>query len=98
MTPVTKFDVVFRIFWVVSFIIACGFAANFIMNVYEKWTNSPVIMSLAPDSTNLSSIPFPAITICNMNNVRKSVAMSILERYDSHRLKIHTYRVKNRFK
>ncbi|XP_054274391.1 pickpocket protein 28-like isoform X2 [Macrosteles quadrilineatus] len=69
-----------RLFWIVSFALACIFATNFISNVYYKWTHSPVILSLSPEPTPLSAIPFPAITICNMNNAKKSVALDIQRR------------------
>lgn len=34
------------------------------MNVYEKWDQSPVIVSFAEKSTPVWEIPFPAVTIC----------------------------------
>ncbi|KAG8258302.1 hypothetical protein J6590_032230 [Homalodisca vitripennis] len=68
-----------KTFWIVAFILAVVTAAYFISNLYDKWSNSPVIMSLSPKATSLTTIPFPAITICNMNNAKKSLASSILE-------------------
>lgn len=65
----------------VSFIAAVAFATNFINNIYYKWINSPVILSLSPEATPINTIPFPAITICNMNNAKRSVALDILNRY-----------------
>lgn len=54
-------------------------AGYFITNIFQKWTDMPVIMSLSPTATILRAIPFPAVTICNMNNVRRSVAEGILK-------------------
>nr|XP_018912386.1 PREDICTED: pickpocket protein 28-like [Bemisia tabaci] len=68
-----------RLFWIVSFLLAVITAAYFITNLVTKWNEMPVIVSLSPTSTPLTSIPFPAVTVCNMNNVRKSVAEEILK-------------------
>ncbi|ENN71763.1 hypothetical protein YQE_11583, partial [Dendroctonus ponderosae] len=67
-----------RIFWFISFSFAIGFAAYYISNIYEKWKSSPVITSFSPFDADLSSIPFPAITICNMNQAKKNEAERIL--------------------
>ncbi|XP_050440957.1 pickpocket protein 28-like isoform X2 [Adelges cooleyi] len=68
-----------RGFWIISFCLAVITAVYFIFNLVHKWNDMPVIISLSPKATQLTSIPFPAITICNMNNARKSVAQLIME-------------------
>lgn len=45
----------------------------FISNVYSKWSASPIIITLNALATSIEDIPFPAVTICNMNQARKSV-------------------------
>lgn len=55
-----------------------GFAAYFISNIYDKWVYTPVIVGINPTFQSISNIPFPAITICNMNQARKSEAEKIL--------------------
>lgn len=57
---------------------AIGFAAYYITNIYDKWKTSPVIISFSPFDADLSSIPFPAVTICNMNQAKKDEAEKIL--------------------
>lgn len=52
-------------------------AAYFISNVYEKWDASPVIIGQNAVATPINEIPFPAVTICNMNQARKSVVQKI---------------------
>lgn len=59
----------FAIVFVVSF--------YFITNVWEKWSLSPIIIGLNPVATQLKDIPFPAVTICNMNQANKTIAHSI---------------------
>lgn len=66
-----------RFFWLAAFISSVICAAFFILNVYAKWRQSPMIVSINPENMPLMSLPFPAITICNVNQAKKSVA----ERY-----------------
>lgn len=70
---------VLRCFWIISFGLAVITAIYFIANLIHKWQDMPVIISLSPKATQLTNIPFPAITICNMNNARKSAAQNILD-------------------
>ncbi|KAF4525076.1 hypothetical protein B566_EDAN001990 [Ephemera danica] len=50
-----------------------------IAQLYHKWDQNPVIVSFSTSATTITDIPFPAFTICNMNNVRKTVAHRILK-------------------
>ncbi|KAL1491279.1 hypothetical protein ABEB36_011898 [Hypothenemus hampei] len=68
-----------RIFWFISFSFAIAFAGYYISNIYEKWKSSPVIISFSPFDAELASIPFPGITICNMNQAKKTEADKIIE-------------------
>ncbi|XP_018575693.2 pickpocket protein 28 [Anoplophora glabripennis] len=77
-----------RIFWLISFSVAIGFAAYYISNIYEKWQSSPVIISFSPFDADLSTIPFPAITICNMNQAKKTEAERILKEGSLEELKL----------
>lgn len=66
-----------RTFFIIAFIIVVLMSAYFITNVYQKWSATPVIIGLNPQQTELKNIPFPAVTICNMNQAKKSVAKNI---------------------
>lgn len=71
-----------RAFFGVSFFMVTILAAYFISNVYHKWDATPVIIGLDPVSTEIKDIPFPAVTICNMNQVKKSFASSVKTQQD----------------
>ncbi|CAG7818231.1 unnamed protein product [Allacma fusca] len=62
------------IFWSLAFASAVVIAAWMISAVWQKYLRSPVIVSFQPFETKTSEIPFPAITICNMNKILKSKA------------------------
>lgn len=61
-----------RTFFGASFVLVFSLSVYFILNVYAKWTASPIIISLNAAATSISDIPFPAVTICNMNQARES--------------------------
>lgn len=46
----------------------------FISNVYAKWSETPVIVTMGASLTSITDLPFPAITICNVNKASASVA------------------------
>ncbi|KAG6446862.1 pickpocket protein 28 [Manduca sexta] len=66
-----------RFFWLVAFGCSLVCAGFFILNVYAKWRMTPMIVTINPENMPLKGLPFPAITICNVNQAKKSVA----ERY-----------------
>ncbi|KAJ0173050.1 hypothetical protein K1T71_011226 [Dendrolimus kikuchii] len=69
-----------RFFWLTAFGCSLVCAGFFILNVYAKWRLSPMIVSINPTNMPLHDLPFPAVTICNVNQAKKSVA----ERYRDH--------------
>ncbi|TMW44538.1 hypothetical protein DOY81_010383, partial [Sarcophaga bullata] len=60
------------VFFGFSFIGVVILSAFFISNVYDKWRASPIIISTSAKQTSSTEIPFPAITICNLNQAQKS--------------------------
>lgn len=62
-----------------AFSCAVCFAGYFIGNIYDKYNNSPVIISFNPTAASLLDIPFPAVTICNLNQAIKKKAQDIAE-------------------
>ncbi|XP_053614914.1 pickpocket protein 28-like isoform X2 [Plodia interpunctella] len=62
-----------RIWWlimVICSIVVCGYL---ILQVWNKWDESPVIVSFADTSNSVWHIPFPAVTICTETKPRKRV-------------------------
>lgn len=55
-----------------------GLSIFFISNIYAKWQTAPIIIALNAEATRISDIPFPAVTICNMNKAKKSIAADII--------------------
>lgn len=62
-----------RCFFAVAFALVVVLAGYFITNVYVKWRASPLIISLNAAATPITEFPFPAVTICNMNQARRDV-------------------------
>nr|XP_014286883.1 pickpocket protein 28-like isoform X1 [Halyomorpha halys] len=82
-------------FWFMAFVLAGGASFFFISNLFIKFDVMPVIMSLTPQSYTIKDIPFPSITICNMNSMRKTEAERILnsnlEEHDVDQKLIHDF-------
>ncbi|XP_030378904.1 pickpocket protein 28 [Scaptodrosophila lebanonensis] len=61
-----------RVFFGISFVLVVILSGFFISNIYVKWSASPIIISTGAKQKLTSSIPFPAITICNLNQALRS--------------------------
>lgn len=68
---------IYRIFWLISFVIALMTSVYYITYLYAKWVDQPIIIALSPEPVPLSEFPFPSVTICNMNHVKKTEALRI---------------------
>ncbi|XP_028898840.2 pickpocket protein 28 [Zeugodacus cucurbitae] len=66
-----------RVFFGLSFIGVVILSGYFISNIYVKWSASPIIISTSAKQTLASDVPFPAITICNLNQASKSKVQGI---------------------
>lgn len=68
----------YRIFFVFAFLLVTALSAYYISIMWIKWGASPIIVSSAPKMTYITETPFPAVTICNMNQAKKSMAKDIV--------------------
>lgn len=71
------FNAFFRIFFAVSVTVVYCISVNYINEIYVKWSNQPIIMSVSPTPTQITDIPFAAFTICNVNQAQKHKADKI---------------------
>ncbi|XP_034937695.1 pickpocket protein 28-like [Chelonus insularis] len=79
----THVSIIEKLFWIFSFICAFLSASYFIWHLYNKWQASPIIISMSPEPVSFEEFPFPSVTICNMNNARKSEADRINDSDDN---------------
>lgn len=66
-----------RLFFLAAFVIVTVLSGYFISNLWYKWRENPIIIGLNSALTPLNDIPFPSVTICNMNQARKHLADQI---------------------
>ncbi|XP_065580286.1 pickpocket protein 28-like isoform X2 [Artemia franciscana] len=58
-----------RLAWTWFCMMTMGLSIYFIYRVYVQWQNSPLIVAFGEQLIHISQISFPAITICNINQV-----------------------------
>ncbi|XP_017072449.1 pickpocket protein 28 [Drosophila eugracilis] len=61
-----------KLYFAVIFTFLVFVAINLAVGIYNKWDSTPVIIGISSTMTPINKIPFPAITICNMNQAKKS--------------------------
>ncbi|XP_036344575.1 pickpocket protein 28-like [Rhagoletis pomonella] len=69
-----------RAFFGFAFIAVIILSSYFISNIYMKWSVTPIIISTSAKETLASDVPFPAVTICNLNQASKSKVQGIAEK------------------
>ncbi|RZC37445.1 ASC and/or SET domain containing protein, partial [Asbolus verrucosus] len=62
-----------RIWWSLVLVISLSVCTFSIYQVYKKWEQSPVIVTLANSGRPIYEIPFPAVTICPESKSDESV-------------------------
>ncbi|XP_067636591.1 pickpocket protein 28-like [Eurosta solidaginis] len=68
-----------RLFFAISFICVVLGTAYFVAKIYEKWNYTPMIVSINPKTSYITDEPFPAVTICNLNQVSKKKVEKLSE-------------------
>lgn len=58
-----------RIWWILSVALSMCLCIYWIYDLWEKWNECPVIISLNHELTSIGTIPLPAMTICPMNKL-----------------------------
>lgn len=67
-----------RVFFGLALLAVLGFAAFLMQDAFEKWNTTPVIVGINPEPTYITNEPFPAITICNLNQALAAQAAHIV--------------------
>ncbi|KAF4519264.1 hypothetical protein B566_EDAN002153 [Ephemera danica] len=70
-----------RLCWGVAILMCAVFCGFEIQKLYTRWQESPVITVPAQKPTHVTSVPFPAVTICPGNKVLRS-AFDIAKNYE----------------
>lgn len=60
---------VYRVWWIIAVIISMFLCSSLIQDLWEKWKESPVIISLDHRLDSIGTIPFPAVTICPLSKL-----------------------------
>ena len=68
-----------RFMWVLVFLAGLCFSGYFCLQMWRKWDESPVLTSLDSNYYPLKNIPFPAVTICNVNKVSKKKLLQFMD-------------------
>ncbi|XP_065087706.1 pickpocket protein 28-like [Ochlerotatus camptorhynchus] len=63
----TRFERIWWAIWIWMALLSCWFSA---LATYHKWCENPVVIVYAPQLSPVSTIPFPAITICPLTKTR----------------------------
>ncbi|XP_046649312.1 pickpocket protein 28-like [Daphnia pulicaria] len=58
-----------RVIWSLVFLSGICFSGYFCLQMWQKWEQSPLLTSVETHLYPLKNIPFPAVTICNVNKV-----------------------------
>ncbi|KAI8041769.1 hypothetical protein M5D96_006038, partial [Drosophila gunungcola] len=61
-----------KLYFTIIFALVVLVAVNLAVGIYNKWDSTPVIIGISSTMTPINQIPFPAITVCNMNQAKKS--------------------------
>ncbi|XP_073848490.1 pickpocket protein 28-like [Musca autumnalis] len=60
------------LFWIIVLIVTLYFCISIMVKVYDKWNETPVIVTFSEKSTPIWNIPFPSVTICP--GVKRSIS------------------------
>nr|XP_016942505.1 pickpocket protein 28 [Drosophila suzukii] len=56
-----------RFFFGIALLAVLSIAIYLIQDAFDKWNTNPVIVGIDPELTSIANEPFPAVTICNLN-------------------------------
>lgn len=68
-----------RLFWLAAFLASTITAIFLIWGVWQDYANSPIVTVFKPTETSIDLVPFPSVTICNVNGIQNSTFQQIHE-------------------
>lgn len=72
-------QIVYRIFWIVSLLAALAVSVYMIqVGVVEPLMANPVIITFYEEEINVDSVPFPAFTICNSFQFKRTPLLKLV--------------------
>lgn len=72
------------IFWSIALTIACIYCVILIMDLWTSWKKQPISITLDGNMINVRDLPFPAITICPFNKMKKRDSNLLIQKlYES---------------
>lgn len=66
-----------RFFYLIVFILLIALSSYYTVEMYTKWRNSAVLLTDGSEGISITAFAFPAITICNLNQAKRSIAEKI---------------------
>ncbi|CAL8111371.1 unnamed protein product [Orchesella dallaii] len=74
-----RLSVVERVFWVAAFLASLYASWLMIIQVWDRYHKSPVIVTFNPSEQETYQLPFPAVTICNKSLFHKSKIEELIQ-------------------
>lgn len=69
-------ELIYRFFFLSALIVAFYLSGAFINTIWTQWSTSTIVV-MGSNRVPVVDIPFPAVTICNTNLVKRSVVEQI---------------------
>ncbi|KAI5748957.1 hypothetical protein M8J76_003584 [Diaphorina citri] len=70
-----------RIFWLLVLVVCILFACILNYRLWQRYTAIPTVLAVKDTHVPLYLFPFPSVTICPANKVKKSAALEYFSRY-----------------
>ena len=64
---------IYRTLWCLFLGLSCSTCLFFIYRTYNKWNESPVIISFSENPISITDVTFPAITICPISKINHEI-------------------------
>lgn len=64
-------------FWALACLLGTGFALTLMYLVWHRYDTTPTITTVETTNYPIWNVPFPAVTICNVNKVYRPAAENI---------------------